>query len=406
MMNIDLRRGLDGLTYFALGCVVTMANASCGGNPYCAPEDRYHDDRGLTRGCRDDTKGEGSTATSSSSSGEGSTDPTGSGMATSGTTPSGTTVPTTGSTQSSQGETDGEQKACGNGVLEDGEECDDGNTEDADACRSTCVKAKCGDGVVWPDKEECDDGDEEDDDACLPTCVVGKCGDGVIWEGVEYCDDGNGDDGDDCPSTCIPATCGDGHLKMNAESCDDGNNMGGDGCDPMCAHEYIMFATHGTHLGNVGSKAMANELCQGEAEAAGLTGNYVAWLSSGEMELAGGALPLGEPLRRTDGALIVDAAEKLTLGFDTSLMAPVNLDAEGNSVEGFAWTGTLSSGAAWDNCLSWTDSSPSNDGVVGVVNAKDARWTRDGHFKNVIFTLDLSSCDVQHHLYCFRKKDD
>ena len=269
---------------------------------------------------------------------------------------------------------DGESLACGNGVVEDGEECDDGNTEDGDACLSTCVQARCGDGVIWSDQE--------------------------------YCDDGNAEDGDDCLSTCIPATCGDGHLRRSVESCDDGNNFSGDGCDPLCAHEFIMFATQGVYVGNFGSKAVANELCRGEAKAAGLTGNYVAWLSSGEEGLAGSALPLGEPLKRTDGALIVHAAEEIILSFDTTLMAAVNLDAEGNLVEGLAWTGTSASGGAGADCSSWTDSSPSKSGVVGAVNAKDARWTRDGHFDNIIFVLDLSSCDVQHYLYCFRRKDD
>ena len=401
-MNVDRQRDVDDSLCLALGCVVAAMIASCGGNPPCDPEDRYADERGLTRGCRDDS------ASSSSSSGEGSTDPTGSGMATSGTSSSGTTVPTTSSTQSSEGETDGEQKVCGNGVVEDGEECDDGNTEDDDACRSTCVNATCGDGVTWAGVEECDDGNEEDNDACLSTCVAAMCGDGAPWEGVEYCDDGNKDDEDDCLSTCVFASCGDGHLKKKSmESCDDGNNESGDGCDPSCAHEYIMFATQGVWAGNFGSKEVANDLCQGEAEKAGLTGTYVAWLSSGEEDLAGSALPLGEPLKRAkDGALIVDAAEKLILGHDTSLMDPVNRDAEGHLVEGFAWTGTLSKGDAGKDCSSWTDSSPLKKGVVGVVNAEDARWTRDGHIEGIFFIVDLSSCDVKHHLYCFRKKDD
>jgi cysteine-rich repeat protein len=29
-------------------------------------------------------------------------------------------------------------RLCGNGVLDAGEECDDGNTRDDDACRATC----------------------------------------------------------------------------------------------------------------------------------------------------------------------------------------------------------------------------------------------------------------------------
>jgi cysteine-rich repeat protein len=36
---------------------------------------------------------------------------------------------------------------CGNGVVETGEQCDDGNTVNTDACSNTCVSATCSDGV-------------------------------------------------------------------------------------------------------------------------------------------------------------------------------------------------------------------------------------------------------------------
>ena len=65
--------------------------------------------------------------------------------------------------------------ACGNGVVENGEECDDGaanSDTDPDACRATCVNPACGDGVI-DDGEACDDGDANTDDdpaACRPDC--------------------------------------------------------------------------------------------------------------------------------------------------------------------------------------------------------------------------------------------
>jgi cysteine-rich repeat protein len=40
--------------------------------------------------------------------------------------------------------------SCGDGYLNmaAGEECDDGNNDDTDACRNDCTNAFCGDGVV------------------------------------------------------------------------------------------------------------------------------------------------------------------------------------------------------------------------------------------------------------------
>jgi cysteine-rich repeat protein len=48
---------------------------------------------------------------------------------------------------------------CGNGQLDGGEQCDDGNTDDHDACLSTCVPARCGDLIVDRTTEQCDGSD-------------------------------------------------------------------------------------------------------------------------------------------------------------------------------------------------------------------------------------------------------
>jgi cysteine-rich repeat protein len=66
---------------------------------------------------------------------------------------------TTSAASSGEPETGGTHvAACGDGAVDEGEECDDANQADDDACLSTCVAARCGDGVVETDVEECDDG--------------------------------------------------------------------------------------------------------------------------------------------------------------------------------------------------------------------------------------------------------
>src|SRR5262245_20569346 len=57
------------------------------------------------------------------------------------------------------------QGVCGNGELEAGEQCDDGNTRDGDACEHDCTLPACGNGILDPG-EQCDDGNLVSGDAC------------------------------------------------------------------------------------------------------------------------------------------------------------------------------------------------------------------------------------------------
>ncbi len=127
-----------------------------------------------------------------------------------------------------------EEPVCGNGKVEAGESCDDGNADDTDGCRNTCTAATCGDGIVQAGVEECDDGNDVDTDGCLSTCVAASCGDGVVQAGVETCDDGNDVDTDACPTTCQTAACGDGFVQAGSEECDDGNDVDTDACRNNC----------------------------------------------------------------------------------------------------------------------------------------------------------------------------
>ncbi|TNF22656.1 MAG: hypothetical protein EP329_28365, partial [Deltaproteobacteria bacterium] len=70
-------------------------------------------------------------------------------------------------------------QVCGDGNLEAPEQCDLGaatNSEDPNAtCRTDCLLARCGDGVVddlAPRFEACDDGNTIDNDTCTNSCAV------------------------------------------------------------------------------------------------------------------------------------------------------------------------------------------------------------------------------------------
>ena len=169
---------------------------------------------------------------------------------------------------------------CGNGVVDSGEECDDGpgTPVDGDGCNSTCgVEAGwgcegipsvctelCGNGVI-DGEEACDDGNDASGDGCSscsvesgwecnnlapPSVCTELCGNDVRDTG-EQCDDGGKVSGDGCSSICgleagwecdeatpnvCTELCGNGVIN-GAEECDDGNDASGDGCSSACSLE-------------------------------------------------------------------------------------------------------------------------------------------------------------------------
>lgn len=119
---------------------------------------------------------------------------------------------------------------CGDGALQGGEECDDGNATAGDGCGATCLLEV---GFQCPTPGS--------------PCIPATCGNGTI-EGAERCDDGNLVPFDGCSPTCqkevscpkgggaCVAVCGDG-IKFPSEACDDGNSVSGDGCSATCTVE-------------------------------------------------------------------------------------------------------------------------------------------------------------------------
>jgi len=147
-------------------------------------------------------------------------------------------------------------QSCGDGILNGNELCELGDSTDCSGlsggfvgglatCDSTCAgwdvatcttADDCGNGVVDPG-EACDDGENDGDDGeCLACMGLQDCGDAVT-EGTEVCDEGgaNGSGPGVCAEDCSRLqTCGDG-IQNGTEICDDGANDGGpNGCLPGC----------------------------------------------------------------------------------------------------------------------------------------------------------------------------
>jgi cysteine-rich repeat protein len=125
---------------------------------------------------------------------------------------------------------------CGNGRLEAGEQCDDGNLTPGDGCSADCVRDPyCGDGALGAG-EAGDDGNNLSGDGCRGDCLSNEmCGNGVVdLHRGEVCD-GSAGCGPDCRTIM---GCGNGTLDAG-EACDDGNTTRWDGCGPDCREEEI-----------------------------------------------------------------------------------------------------------------------------------------------------------------------
>jgi len=85
-------------------------------------------------------------------------------------------------------------------------------------------------------REGCDDNALNGDRHTRP-CDHSACGNGRINRG-EQCDDGNRVSGDGCTADCQLELCGNGFVDLAAgEQCDDGNRVSGDGCTADCQLE-------------------------------------------------------------------------------------------------------------------------------------------------------------------------
>ena len=292
------------------------------------------------------------------------------------------------------------QGRCGDGIVQAPfETCDDGNDDDTDACLSTCVPSRCGDGEVQP-PELCDDGNDVDTDACLSTCEPNVCGDGIVHQGVEACDDGNDIDTDACLSTCALNVCGDGFLRDKVEECDDGNLDPDDGCNHLCVRDRLVFITDGmwNAKGIVGWDGAAQE-CQKIAWAFGDPEplRFFAWISDGVQSPDTRFIHSKGRYVLPTGQVVADNWEDLT---DGTLQHPIDRTRDGKLiVEEPVFTATRPDGTAHPDghCEGWQVANPMEKARHGASDLTDSGWTE------WLSPWSITCADVA-HLYCFEAR--
>ena len=240
------------------------------------------------------------------------------------------------------------------------------------------------------------------------------CGDGELDPGEE-CDDGNDDDNDLCTSICTLAACGDGFLFEEFEECDDGNLDPGDGCDPDCQHEFnYVFVTSDAYSGALGGLDGADAICNAHAQEAGLPGEYMAWLSTANegpvMRFNQSVLPYV----RVDEVIVAESFSDLTGGtLDNAVLldeygnpAPGVIEGESCGIPGeqpATWTNTTKNGLPdpmGTDCLGWTTSDEGDEWQfvsVGLPNDKSEKWTA------WCYNNDVPACGYELLLYCFEQ---
>ncbi|WP_143141163.1 DUF4215 domain-containing protein, partial [Nannocystis exedens] len=224
--------------------------------------------------------------------------------------------------------------------------------------------------------------------------------------GVEPCDDGNALDTDACLSTCEAASCGDGFVRVGAEQCDDGNLVDGDGCESDCSvtvAQKLVFVSSQLYKGNLGGLAGADLKCQQLAQAAGLPGTYMAWLSTIQASPATRMTHAAVPYVLPNGVKIADNWADLV---DGNIDHPIDITETGGPVpfggphcglnaRASVWTATRKNGTLYDefwSCSDWTKDSGS--GLWGNAKEEDDDWTE---------SCTGDSCARPSSIYCFQQ---
>ena len=153
----------------------------------------------------------------------------------------------------------------------------------------------------------------------------------------------------------------------------------------------VVFVTNTGQSADFGGIEGADALCVSQAAAAGLSGEFRAWLSTADSSVADRLTQSAVPYVLVDGTRIADDWADLT---DGSLQAVIDLDATGMSHRADVWTGTLPSGLAYTeaDCDGFTNGGMGS-ALCGTTQSINSSWTAN----------QVPTCDTRLRLFCFEQ---
>ncbi len=278
----------------------------------------------------------------------------------------------------------------------------------------------CGDGSMDPG-EECDDGEGNGDHLfCTENCTINVCGDGKLLVNWEICDEGeaNSDEwGSLCGSNCQPAPrCGDGQLQAEFEGCDLGPDNGGTKgdeqgilCDASCKAQRLRgFVTAATFTGDLGGLFGADLKCQAAAAAAGLAEpkRFHALLSTGDVDVKTRfkAVAVLLPYVLVTGKKFADNFTALIEA--GPLGEGISITETGAAVyEWYVATNTAPGGTSFSpdqHCQSWTSSGAAHKARVGInaVPGDAPEWPQWQEQQGWLGVASDSCDKAKFRLYC------
>lgn len=163
------------------------------------------------------------------------------------------------------------------------------------------------------------------------------------------------------------------------------------GADAIDIIGLTVFVTSTTQNAALGGIAGADAICAQEAAAAGLDGEFKAWLSTLSSTVTSRFEHADRPYVMVDGTVIADNWQDLT---DGTLDATLSVDATGTVQPGEVWTGTLANGDASpnDDCAGFTN------GTDGRAQCGSAESTTEAWTQNI-----TPRCPAMLRLYCFQQ---